>query len=224
MGWELAGVLYCGQGRRNVCGVMTAFQTAIGINSQNWVERVAAQQLNYIGEQYGSTMVRGFNHASSKQRSAFALIMLGAGDCRRYVLQWNENWRVYNLIGGKMDNSKGDSNCFLKTICRELEEETGLVAFKDCHIGQEMIHLEMRQYSRREKRMKEYQFGVFEVSLFPQLMLNPKQLHNVVQWLSTGRSNVVVTLEEIANLMTVTKKPISQTTHYILQQLGHFAA
>lgn len=155
-----------------------------------------------------------------KQRSAFALIVLGTGADRRYLLQWNENWRVYNLIGGKMDNNKGDADSFLKTICRELAEETGLVAAKDCRIVQEMVQIEMRQYSQREKRMKEYQFAVFEVILFPQLALNPGQLNNAAKWLSTGRQNVVVTQTEIANLMTVGHKPISPTTRYILQQLG----
>ena len=158
-----------------------------------------------------------------KQRSAFALIALGAGANRRYLLQWNENWRMYNLIGGKMDNGKGDDNSFLRTIGRELEEETGLGVAKDCQIGREMLQLEMRQYSRREKRMKEYQFVVFEVSLFPQLALDAQQLNNTLKWFSTGRSNVMVTLAEIENLMTVNNKPISPTTHYILQELGHFS-
>ncbi|MEZ4512672.1 MAG: NUDIX hydrolase [Chloroflexota bacterium] len=163
-------------------------------------------------------------YGAAKQRSAFAMISLGTGANRRYLLQWNENWRMYNLIGGKMDNGKGDDNSFLRTICREIEEEIGLGVSKDCQIGQELLQLEMRQYSRREKRMKEYQFVVFDVALFPQLALNAQQLNNTLKWFSTGRANAIVSLAEIENLMTVTNKPISPTTHYILQELGHFPA
>lgn len=204
--------------KRNVCVAMMALQSFKNVNYLNGFDPAYA---SYSGGQCGQRPVTGISHFHPKQKSAFALIAFGAGANRRYLLQWNENWRVYNLIGGKMDNGKGDNHSFFRTICRELEEETGLVPFKDCHVGSEMIQLEMHQYSRREKRMKEYQFAVFEVTLFPQLTLHPKQLNNAMQWLSTGRSNVVVTLEEVANLMTVGNKPISPTTHYILQELGH---
>lgn len=154
-----------------------------------------------------------------KQRSSFALIAFGHGGDKRYLLQWNENWGVYNLIGGKMDNSKGDEDCFIRTLCRELEEETGLSTPKDCRIVCEVKRIEMRQYSRREKRMKDYQFGVFEVELFPQLALPPQQQKNAVKWLSTGRQNVLVSPSEVKNLLTQTNKPISPTTRHILQNI-----
>lgn len=160
-----------------------------------------------------------FEEANKKQRSSFALITFGQGREKRYLLQWNENWGVYNLIGGKMDNSKGDSDCFVRTICRELEEETGLSAPQDCRIVREVQKIEMRQYSRREKRMKDYQFGVFEVELFPQLALPPQQQKNAVKWLSTGRQNVLVSPAEVNKLLTHTNKPISPTTRYILKNI-----
>lgn len=156
---------------------------------------------------------------SEKQRSSFALIAFGQGNDTRYLLQWNENWGVYNLIGGKMDNSKGDDDCFIRTMCRELEEETGLSTPKDCRIIREIQQVEMRQYSRREKRMKDYQFSVFEVELFPKLALPAAQRQNAMKWLSTGRENILVSSKEIKNLLTHTNKPISPTTRHILQNI-----
>ena len=124
-----------------------------------------------------------------------------------------------------MDNSKGDDDCFIRTISRELEEETGLSAPQDCRIVREVKQIEMRQYSRREKRMKDYQFGVFEVELFPQLTLQPHQRQNAVKWLSTGRQNVLVSPSEVNNLLTQTNKPISPTTRHILQNVeNHWLA
>lgn len=41
-----------------------------------------------------------------RQRSSFAAITIGSGEDRKYLLQWNSNWGMFNLVGGKVDNQK----------------------------------------------------------------------------------------------------------------------
>ena len=61
----------------------------------------------------------------NKQYSAFALITMEEGEERKYLLQWNARWGVFNLIGGKLDNERGDNNSLARTIYREIEEDYG---------------------------------------------------------------------------------------------------
>jgi 8-oxo-dGTP pyrophosphatase MutT (NUDIX family) len=153
------------------------------------------------------------------ERSALALIAVGSGLNRKYLLQWNAQWAVFNLIGGKVDNALGDSNSFVRAICREIEEEMGLSSPDDCYIVEELKHIYLRQYSRRDKVLKNYHFCVFSVDIFPELPLNRERQNTFARWLSTGRENVYVSAEEIGQLCTTDNRPISLTTRYILQML-----
>jgi 8-oxo-dGTP pyrophosphatase MutT (NUDIX family) len=154
------------------------------------------------------------------QRSAFAVIAMGQDVDRRYLLQWNANWGMFNLIGGKVDNNKGDANSFRHTIERELEEELGITCPKECQVGKELGQIHMKQFSQREKVFKTYHFALFDVQILPNLPISQDSPHYFARWLSTGRENIFVSSSEIQNLRTVCGRPISATTRHILQALG----
>jgi 8-oxo-dGTP pyrophosphatase MutT (NUDIX family) len=154
------------------------------------------------------------------QKSAFAIIAIGQKNERRYLLQWNANWQMFNLIGGKVDNTKGDGNCFRRTIERELEEELGVACPQECQVGRELGQLKLRQYSCREHTIKNYHFALFDVKVLPNLPIDWESPHYFARWLSTGRENIFVSADEIHNLCTSGGRPISITTRHILQVLG----
>lgn len=154
------------------------------------------------------------------QKSAFAIIVSGQNNERRYLLQWNANWRMFNLIGGKVDNNKGDNNCFRRAIERELEEELGVSCPQECRVGRELGQIRLQQFSHREQIIKNYHFALFDVSVLPDLPIDRDSPHYFARWLSTGRENTFVTAQEIQNLSTFGGRPISATTRHILQALG----
>ncbi len=153
------------------------------------------------------------------QRSSMAIIVIVHNENRYYLMQWNDNWKMFNLIGGKMDNAKGDNGSFLRTMERELEEELGLNCPGDCSVVQEISQLKMEQFSRREQRTKNYLFSVFEVSIAPMFIHNNGKPNFAARWLSTGRENVFVSGAEINDLCTKDGRPISLTTRHILQEI-----
>lgn len=159
-----------------------------------------------------------------KQHAAFALIAIGQGPLRQYLLQWNQRWGAFNLIGGKPDpRQDAGIDSLSHTIKRELEEEMGLCASTDFQIMQELGLVKMTQYSRREQQIKEYTFAIFEVHIFPTLPITFRR-NSAIRWLSTGYENVFVSPSEIENLITQDGRPISTTTKYILQMLGELPA
>lgn len=165
------------------------------------------------------------NEAVPQQRAAFAVIATGTGPERRYLLQWNARWEMFNLIGGKVENGKGDEDSFARTIRRELEEEMGLKGPDECLIVSELRQIKLRQFSCRERIVKDYHFRVFEVEIFPTLPpMNGARPNFAARWLSTGSENVFVSGPEIEDLRTQSGRPISVTTRTILQELGVLSA
>ncbi len=158
------------------------------------------------------------------QESAFAIIAIGQKNERRYLLQWNANWQMFNLIGGKVDNNKGDGNCLRRTIERELEEELGVVCPQECQVGRELGQLKMQQFSHREQMVKNYHFALFDVKILPNLPIDSESPHYFARWLSTGRENIFVSADEVQNLSTVGGRPISATTRHVLQVLGEISS
>lgn len=161
------------------------------------------------------------NPLSAKvNHSSFALITAGHGDTRRYLLQWNAKWGVFNLIGGKVDNTRGDDNSFAHALQRELAEEMGLNYPQDYVIKKELKHIHISQYSQQHRTFKNYHFCVFVIDIFPNLFGDEMREHCYAHWLSTGSHNVYSTKEEIIQLRTYQNRPISRTTKLILQELG----
>jgi 8-oxo-dGTP pyrophosphatase MutT (NUDIX family) len=181
------------------------------------------QRIPLVKEQFKQLEEMAIEQVTSNvriQRSAFAIVVMGEANERRYLLQWNANWGMFNLIGGKVDNGKGDDNSFRRTIERELEEELGVSCPEECSVGSELAQVWMKQFSRRERIEKNYHFVLFEVSILPNLPIDWDSPHYFARWLSTGRENVFVSTHEIQNLSTNNGRPISATTRSILQTIG----
>ena len=159
----------------------------------------------------------------SKQYGAFALIRADKDSQPHYLLQWNKKWGLFNLIGGKLDNNQGDDCSLARTIYRELEEELGLKPEEECLIVNLIQEVEMRQFSYREQRYKDYFFGIFEIDLFPRLPISPERKISAARWLATESRNQFISREEIENLCTKDGCPISVTTRRIMQSIEECA-
>ncbi|MDY7075917.1 MAG: NUDIX domain-containing protein [Chloroflexota bacterium] len=158
-----------------------------------------------------------------RDRSAFAVIPVGRGEDRKYLLQWNANWGMFNLIGGKMNEPLDRS--FAGTIQRELEEELGIKRPKDYRIVREMKPVKMRQFSRRELVFKDYEFHIFQIAFLPNHPVTQQEYeHFAERFFHTYRENVLVSRAEIERLYTADYRPISNTTKIILQEVGEIFA
>ncbi|MBK7920134.1 MAG: AAA family ATPase, partial [Chloroflexi bacterium] len=159
-----------------------------------------------------------------RARSAFALITIGSGEDRRYLLQWNANWDMFNLVGGRMDLTQGDKDSFARTIQRKLLEELGLQSPRDYRIVWEYKPLHQRQFSQRDYIFKDYEFHVFKIEFLPRHPLTKEEYDWFAQKLSPERENVLVSRAEIERLRTFTNRQISTTTRMILYELGEITA
>ena len=155
-----------------------------------------------------------------RARSAFALITIGGGEDQKYLLQWNANWDMFNLVGGKMDNNQGDRDSFARTIQRKLQEELGLQSPRDYRIVWEYKPLYQRQFSQRDFVFKDYEFHVFKIEFLPRHPVTREEYDWFTQRLSQDRENVLVSRAEIERLRTITNRQISATTRMILHELG----
>jgi 8-oxo-dGTP pyrophosphatase MutT (NUDIX family) len=145
-----------------------------------------------------------------KEQSAVAIIRSGRGANRRYLLQWNHNWKMYNLVGGKMDMGR-DGGLFAKTLQNELWEELGIRIGQDYRIVHEYATIYMTQFSRRDLVFKDYEFHAFEVELADDSLVEEA-------------SHVFVSPAEIESLRTATGEPISETVLNILSSIGQIEA
>ena len=160
-----------------------------------------------------------------RERSSFSLISVGSGEERKYLLQWNENWDMYNLVGGRLSNEKGDRDSFARTIQRELDEELGLQSPRDYRIVWEYKPLYQRQFSRREFVFKDYEFHVFRIEFLPRHPATREEYEWFAEKLSPDRENILATRSEIERLRIVdTHKQISETTRMILYELDEVKA
>ncbi len=161
---------------------------------------------------------------STRQQSALAIITVGSGGKRKHLVQWNKNWDMFNLVGGKIDNDKGDRNSFARAIQRELWEELGLKSPKDYRIVKEFKPIYQRQFSRRQHVFKDYEFRIFQVELLPRHPISDEEYSWFARRFSSERENILVSNAEIERLITFDNRPISDTTRMILQELGEITA
>ncbi|HKZ83023.1 MAG TPA: phosphotransferase [Anaerolineae bacterium] len=145
-----------------------------------------------------------------REQSAISVIRSGRGANRRYLLQWNHNWKMYNLVGGKMDIGR-DGGLFAKTLQNELWEELGIRIGQDYRIVHEYATINMTQFSRRDLVFKDYEFHVFEVELGDESLV-------------AEASHVFVTPAEIESFRSISGEPISETVLNILSSIGQIDA
>ena len=129
---------------------------------------------------------------------------------------------MFNLVGGKLDNKKGDKDSFARTIQREMNEELGLTSHKDYHITHEYKPLYKRQFSRRQYIYKDYEFRVFQIELLPRHPMTTEEYRLFTERFSSERENILVSRAEIERLRSDDNRPISETTRALLQDLGRF--
>lgn len=156
--------------------------------------------------------------------SAFALIIVGSGDDQKYLLQWNPNWDMFNLVGGRLKNEAGDRDSFARTIQRKMEEELGLHSTRDYRIVWEYKPLYQRQFSQREHVFKEYEFHIFKIEFLPRHPATVEEYDWFAQRLLPDRENILVSRGEIERLRTLSNRQISATTRLILRELGEIKA
>ncbi len=199
-----------------------------GLDSVPWAKRLALCCALVSGKQAieGGERPLELTEVLStlRQRSSFATITVGSGEDRKYLLQWNSNWNMFNLIGGKVDNQKGDRDSFARTIQRELHEELGIRNPKDYRIVHEFKPVQKRQFSRREYVFKDYEFRIFQIEMLPRHPFTREEFDWYAQRFSQDRENILVSRAEIERLRTVDNRPISETTRMILQELGEITA
>ncbi|MBE2221196.1 MAG: phosphotransferase [Anaerolineae bacterium] len=194
-----------------------------------WAKRVALCAGLVAGKQAIQRVERPLEVANIikalRERSSFALITVGSGEDRKYLLQWNENWGMYNLVGGRISNEKGDRDSFARTIQRELDEELGLQSPKDYRIVWEYKPLYQRQFSRREFVFKDYEFHVFRIEFLPRHPTTREEYEWFAERLSPDRENILATSSAIERLrIGETQKHISETTRMIFHELGEIKA
>ena len=158
--------------------------------------------------------------SSLRQRSALALISIGNGDERKYLMQWNNNWERFNLVGGRIANEKGDRDSFARTLQRKLFEELGLRSPKDYRIKRELSPVVRQQFSRRQYVFKDYEFRLFEIELLPRHPRNEEEFARYAQRVSAANENALLSRTEILHLRSLEGRPISETARMLLQELG----
>ncbi len=155
-----------------------------------------------------------------RQRSALALVTIGQGEDRKYLMQWNKNWGRFNLVGGRISNQHGDRDSFARTLQRKLKEELGIHSPKDYHIVRERQPVVRQQFSRRQHIFKDYEFRVFEIELLPRHPRSEEEFTLFTQRFLAERENVLLTPAEINHLRTLNGRPVSETTRIVLQVVG----
>lgn len=150
------------------------------------------------------------------QKAAFAVITDREGESAKFLVQWNAQWQMYNLVGGKLDNGRGDRNRLLRTIKREMVEELHLEHEEDARIRHQYRPLRLKQFSQREKIQKWYKFNIFDVDLHPN---KPEFSRRWAFSRLKSRNNRFVSQAEICQKHTWDGKPISPTTRHVLCKL-----
>lgn len=195
---------------------------------QPWAKRLALCAALVSGKHAVEAGKRPYQTQSTLahtcQQSALAIITVGSGGSRKYLVQWNNNWDMFNLVGGKIDNDKGDRHSFARAIQRKLWEELGLRSSKDYRIVKEFKPIFKRQFSRRQYVFKDYEFRIFQVELLPRHPISEEEFEWFAQRFSADPENVLVSSGEIERLISLDNRPISDTTHMILQELGEITA
>lgn len=154
-----------------------------------------------------------------KEKSSFAIVRVGKGGSRKYLVQYNEHWKMYNFVGGKM--GKDDQDIAAKTLTRELDEELGINVDIDYKIINMKGPIEKRQFSRRQDVFKDYRFYLFEVEFLPIHPSNEKEFYRFADAaFETDRENILVSLDEIQNQKTTSNEPISDTVEMLLREIG----
>ena len=124
----------------------------------------------------------------------------------RILLQWNENWQAFSLIGGHVEAGESFRECCI----REIAEELALVPRVDFQVSAKPFRPTQSYvaFSRSSGQMTRY-----EVSLFQTTFARENLLHKV----SEDDINLWASEFEIRNRLTFSKQPVAAQVSKVLE-------
>lgn len=118
-----------------------------------------------------------------------------------WLVQWNENWHAYSLIGGHVEPGETFRECCVREVAEELEcSESVVEAAPDAYAT-----LRFCEYSKAAKEETDYQWQAF-ITRLPASTLS--QLPSNCAW---------VTADEIRSAKTVSGQPIADQVRRVLK-------
>lgn len=154
---------------------------------------------------------------SLRERSAVALIAVGAGAERHYLVQWRPRARVFDLVGAGVSSAEGS---FRRAVQRGLRRGLGLKSRVDYRITAELPPLVGRHFERDGGVFNDFEFRLFRVELLPEHPQTMAQFAALSANYVAQQDFALVTPSEVARLITSDGRPIADTARIVLQALG----
>ena len=137
-------------------------------------------------------------------RAAVGLIRMGQADQPLWLVQWNEHWRMFNLISGHIEENESYRECLM----REIEEELGLIRDEEFAIPAHPFgRLEFTARSERAGEDTDYIFELFEVRL---------RGNSSIRKIASNPNNRWLTREEIRKGRCFDGKPVNSRIEEML--------
>jgi len=138
--------------------------------------------------------------------ASLALIRREVNGSAGWLVQWNERWRKFNLIGGH--KKKGES--FQECMAREIQEELDLRDGTNCTVAPEpQSVLEYEAWSEGAREQTAYRMALFDVTLTDEAM----------ECVDANPRNRWVGEEEIRRQACADGRPVSPTVLDLLTRM-----
>lgn len=176
--------------------------------------------------------------------ASVAIITRTVNDQTQYLVQWNQKWKVMNLISGHKDDI--DSG-FLSCVMREIHEELFTIlsseqynslkiaigtnddydnatsSWKDLHIESVKLRktVQDKDFSDSANLWTYYEFHIYDVKLKPDLKIFHEDLFYTPSVRQSPRApNEWISLEDVQKGWTKMGRPISRTVSKILKAIS----
>ncbi len=139
--------------------------------------------------------------------SAAALALIPKpGQTARWLVQWNESWQAYALVGGHVESGESYAGC----VAREITEELGLAAGTQFRVGlYPLVRLDFRAFSASAQAETEYHHELFPVEL----------LNDAADRIAADPANHWVTRGQIASGRADDGRPINEQVRRLFDAL-----
>ena len=138
--------------------------------------------------------------------SALALIRRDGPAGIEWLVQWNETWAAFNLVGGHRENGETFRECLVRELAEELGVSPGEYRVADASAA----HLEYEAWSWSRRETTKYTMELFDVEL----------LGDVAVRVLRDESNRWVTTAEILARCCQDGKRVSETVETVLGKAG----
>jgi ADP-ribose pyrophosphatase YjhB (NUDIX family) len=140
--------------------------------------------------------------------AAFALIRRVEQCQTLWLAQWNPRWGCYNFVGGH----KRPDESFRDCVAREVSEELGLHAGKNCSVAADPVaHLTYSAWSASARQNTQYTIELFEVGLADSDARSNVDANPDNRWISE---------REILTKCCDDGKPVSDTMELLLSKVN----